>query len=64
MISMCRETVHLVLCLMGDDDSIAEANKLFVKLQNGNQIPASIKKPVKNLKSLNCGLLTINYSTH
>lgn len=43
---MCRETVHYLLALMGDAETIQKANELFQSQLDGNSISASIKKPV------------------
>jgi hypothetical protein len=50
MTSMCRETVHLILVLMDDEDSMKIANELFLKFKAGNfTLPATLKKPVEKL---------------
>jgi hypothetical protein len=54
MTSMCRETVHLILVLMDDEDSMKIANELFLKFKAGNFIlPATLKKPVEKFFKIN-----------
>ncbi len=44
--AMCRATVLRILALTGDEDTKAEAKKLFARHLEGDLLPADLRAPV------------------